>query len=86
MSEVIKALRVLIFGILKLQNSSVSGRVRFNRTKRAIADLYDYCLESEFDNEEAKQAENLLSELQGKMRGQGWQVARCIDELQSFEV
>ena len=86
MSEVIKALRLLIFGILKLQNSSVSGRVRFNRTKRAIADLYDFCLETEFDEADAKTAENLLSELQGKMRGQGWQVARCIDELQSFEV
>ena len=86
MSEVIKALRLLIFGILKLQNSSVSGRVRFNRTKRAIADLYDFCLETEFDEADAKTAENLLSELQGKMRGQGWQVSRCIDELQSFEV
>ena len=86
MSEVIKALRDLILGILKLQNSSVSGRVRFNRSKRAISELYDFCLESEFSNEEAKQAENLLSELQGKMRGQCWQVARCIDELQSFEV
>ena len=86
MSELLKALLKHIKGILAISNSSVSGRVRFNRSKRAISELYDFCLESEFSNEEAKQAENLLSELQGKMRGQGWQVARCIDELQSFEV
>jgi len=86
MSEVIKALRDLILGILKLQNSSVSGRVRFNRSKRAISDMYDYCLQNVFSDDEAKQATDWIGELQESMRGGGWQVAKCIDVLQAFEL
>jgi len=86
MSEVIKALRDLILGILKLQNSSVSGRVRFNRSKRAIADMYLFCLNSEFTDDESKQAADWIDELRQEMRGGGWQVAKCIDVLQAFEV
>ena len=86
MSDTITKLLDLIKGILILQRSSVSGRVRFNRIKRSLSELYEYCLETEFDDADAKVAENLLGELQTKMQGQGWQVARCIDELQSFQV
>ena len=86
MSETIKKLLAMIKAILVLQRSSVSGRVRFNRIKRALSELYEFCLETEFDDADAKQAEGLLSELQTKMQGQGWQVAKCIDELQSFQV
>jgi len=87
MSDTIKVLIEMIKGILVLQRSSVSGRVRYNRIKRAISNLYEYCLETEFDDSDAKVAEALLDELAGKMgSGQRFQVSRCIDELQSFQV
>jgi hypothetical protein len=87
MSDTIKTLIAIIKSILVLQRSSVSGRVRFNRTKRKISDLYEFCLETEFDDTDAKAAEGLLDELAGKMNsGQRFQVSRCIDELQSFQL
>ena len=87
MSDTITKLLDLIKGILILQRSSVSCRVRFNRIKRSLAELYEYCLETEFDDSDAKVAEALLDELAGKMgSGQRFQVSRCIDELQSFQV
>jgi|TARA_R100000501_G_scaffold14118_1_gene25757 hypothetical protein len=86
MSELLKGLHAHIIGILSIQNSSVSGRVRFNRSKRAISDMYDYCLQNVFSDDEAKQATDWIGELQESMRGGGWQVAKCIDVLQAFEL
>ena len=86
MSELLKALLKHIKGILAISNSSVSGRVRFNRSKRAIADMYLFCLNEEFTDEESKQAADWIDELRQEMRGGGWQVAKCIDVLQAFEV
>ena len=86
MSELLKALLKHIKSILAISNSSVSGRVRFNRSKRAIADMYLFCLNSEFTDDESKQAADWIDELRQEMRGGGWQVAKCIDVLQAFEV
>ena len=86
MSELLKALLKHIKGILAISNSSVSSRVRFNRSKRAIADMYLFCLNSEFTDDESKQAADWIDELRQEMRGGGWQVAKCIDVLQAFEV
>ena len=86
MSDLLKGLHKHITGILKIANSSVSYRVRFNRQRRAIADMYDYCLENEWSDEEASQANDWIDELGETMRGGGYQVKKCADVLQSFEL
>ena len=86
MNELLTGLHDHIIGILGVQNSNVSGHVRFNRSRRAIADMYLYCLEHEFTDDEAKQATDLIDELRESMSGGGWQVAKCIDVLQAFEL
>tara|TARA_Y100001963_G_C6733188_1_gene424919 strand:- start:354 stop:512 length:159 start_codon:yes stop_codon:yes gene_type:complete len=48
--------------------------------------MYAYCLENEWSDEEASQAQDWIGELSETMRSGGYQVNKCVDALQAFEL
>ena len=63
-------------------NESISGRAKYNRMLRLISDMHLHVIQTNFTDDEAKEAYVLLDQVSEKMnRGQRFRIQKITDDV-----
>ena len=80
--EKLKQLSLSLLDVV--DNSVIRGRAKFNQIGRAVDAIVSHCTVTDFSADEAKEAQQFLSEIQDAMGSQQWRLNTALTRIGMF--